>query len=126
LAIAAKLAEVQMTMNALILIVGKNLCVSHVETILADQTLANYLCVDDPDMADWIMRNGYSCDILIVDRGVFPSAKDADAWLATNPQATPIMTDQRHSKSLDFLKRLKDAVGHPRRSPMHPLTMGVH
>jgi hypothetical protein len=115
-----------MTSSALILIVGKDLCLSHVETVLADQKLENYMCVDDPEMADWLMRDGYSCRILIVDRGVFGSPQAAEEWLATNPQAVPIVTDKRQTRSVDFLKQLKDAVGLSQLPPTYPSQMGVH
>lgn len=113
-------------MNALILIVGKNLCVSHVETVLTDLQLDNYLCVDNPAMADWLMRDGYSCEILIVDKAMFISTEAAEDWLASNPQAIPIMTDKFATRSVGFLNQLKDAVGLSRRSRTYYAQMGVH
>jgi hypothetical protein len=113
-------------MSALILVVGKNLCVSHVETALTSLKLEHYMCVDGPDMADWLMRDGYGCEILIVDKHVFTSPEAAEDWLASNPQAVPILTDKFQTRSDDFLAQVKAAVGLSRHLQTHPALLGVH
>ena len=113
-------------MSALILIVGKDLCVSHVETALADLTLGNYMCVDDPETADWLMRDGYSCGVLIVDRAVFGSAGARNDWIAANPQAVPIVTDKCQTWSATFLGQVKDAVELSRHLATETSQKGIH
>ena len=113
-------------MSALVLIVGKDLCVSHVETVLADLTLGNYMCVDGPETADWLMRDGYDCGVLIVDRAMFASCDAANDWIAANPQAVPIVTDKCQTWSLTFLDQVKDAVELSRRFATETLPKGVH
>ena len=97
-------------MSALILVVGKDLCLSHVETVLADLTLENYICVDGPETADWLMRDGYSCGVLIIDRAVFGSADVRNDWIAANPQAVPIVTDKCQTWSAAFLDKVRYAI----------------
>jgi hypothetical protein len=113
-------------MSALILIVGKDLCVSHVETVLADLTFENYMCVDGPETADWLMRDGYSCGVLIIDRAVFGSSDARNQWIAANPQAVPIVTDKCGTWSTAFLDEVKGAVELSRHLATKTATMGVH
>ncbi len=113
-------------MNALFLIVGKELCSSRVETVLTDLKFQNYMCVDGPDAADWLMQDGYSCDVLIVDRGLFDSRAAAEDWIASNPQAMPVLTDRCQIWSPGFQDQLSRTVRNSRDGSISRQTYEVH
>jgi hypothetical protein len=97
-------------MDPLILIVGKNLCVKPVEEAIARRQYQNYLCVDDIAMADWLMLDGCSCAIMIVDHALFPSSAEAQDWIANNTEAKSLLTNGEDLMSAGFFKRLVELL----------------
>ncbi len=113
-------------MSSNILIVGNELCGSRLETVLSDCTLLNYICVDGPEAADWLMQDGFSCAVLIVDRALFDDPSAAEEWVASNPQAAPILTDKNQMWSAEFHDQLRKVVRRSRAPSLAPQPYGVH
>jgi hypothetical protein len=98
-------------MSTFVMVVGKSLCLKRVEAYLTAHENRNYICVDGPDMAEQLMQDGCTCDVLIMDRSLSPEFEPIEDWIADHSQAVTIMTDTVHIQSSDFLGQL-DAAFH--------------
>ena len=59
-----------------IVIVGRDVSIAPLEQALLAQGAANYICVPTLDAADWLIRDGFDADLLIVHQALLPIAAD--------------------------------------------------
>lgn len=78
-----------------IVLVGRDLSIRPLEEALTRQGASNYICVPSIEAADWLIRDGYDADILIVHQALFARASDLMELRRRNPQAIILPTSAR-------------------------------
>lgn len=78
-----------------IVLVGRDLSIKPLEDALVRQGAANYICVPSIEAAEWLMRDGFDADVLIVHQTLFGRAADLMDLRRRNPQAIVLPTSTR-------------------------------
>ena len=78
-----------------IVIVGRDVSIAPLEEILLAQGSSNYICVPTLDAADWLIRDGFDADLLIVHHALLPKANDLMDLRRTLPNAIVLPTSAR-------------------------------
>lgn len=104
----------QKASRLLALIVGRDICRGFAAWPLDSLEALDFICVRDVAHAEWIMRDGYSCDILVIDSRKFQSELEIDGCIGTNPQAVVILTDPDDLETPSCRRRLRRAISESR------------
>jgi hypothetical protein len=78
-----------------IVLVGRDLSIKPMEDALVRQGAANYICVPSIEAAEWLIRDGFDADVLIVHQTLFDRASDLMELRRRNPQAIVLPTSSR-------------------------------
>jgi 3-oxoacyl-[acyl-carrier-protein] synthase III len=78
-----------------IVLVGRDLSIQPLEDTLMQQGASNYICVPSVEAAEWLIRDGYDADVLIVHQSLFARAADLMELRSRNPQAIVLPTSAR-------------------------------
>jgi len=75
-----------------VVLVGRDLSIKPLEDVLTRQGASNYICVPSIDAADWLIRDGFDADLLIVHHALLSRPADLAALRRQNPQAIVLPT----------------------------------
>ncbi len=78
-----------------IVIVGRDVSIAPLEQTLVAEGASNYICVPTLDAADWLIRDGFDADLLIVHQALLPTASDLLDLRRRLPQAIILPTSAR-------------------------------
>ncbi len=78
-----------------IVVVGRDVSIAPLERSLVAEGASNYICVPTLDAADWLIRDGYDADLLIVHEALLPTASDLIDLRRRLPQAIVLPTSAR-------------------------------
>lgn len=78
-----------------IVLVGRDLSIKPLEEALTRQGASNYICVASIEAAEWLIRDGYDADVLIVHETLMPRAADLMELRRRTPQAIVLPTAAR-------------------------------
>lgn len=70
-----------------IVLVGRDLPIRPLEDTLTQEGAGNYICVPSFDAADWLIRDGFDADVLVVHDALLPRPADLAALRDRYPQA---------------------------------------
>ncbi len=75
-----------------IVIVGRDVSIAPLERTLVAEGASNYICVPTLDAADWLVRDGFDADLLIVHQPLLPTTSDLLDLRRRLPQAIILPT----------------------------------
>ncbi len=78
-----------------IVIVGRDVSIAPLERTLVAEGASNYICVPTLDAADWLIRDGFDADLLIVHQALLPAPSDLVDLRRRVPQAIVLPTSAR-------------------------------
>ncbi len=70
-----------------VVIVGRDVSIAPIEQTLLAEGASNYVCVPTLDAADWLLRDGFDADLLIVHQALLPTSSDLLELRRRAPQA---------------------------------------
>jgi len=101
-----------------IVIVGRDLAIAPLEEAVVAEGASNYICVPTLDAADWLIRDGFDPDLLIVHHALLPKAADFTALRRRIPHAIvlPVAAccerDDVRNAFIAALRRRQEAMHH--------------
>jgi hypothetical protein len=118
-------------MSAFVLIIGKELSISPVEACLSVHEFNNYICVEDINTAEWMMREGCDRTIVVLDQTLFESKAECDAWVKDTGLDKVIITSRGGIHSYQFATSFaamlaSDPLERPRSVPESALVPHVN